>query len=124
MLDQRLRRIPTGATPMNRNEWLDRLQEIRVELVKLPDSDPRKADLQVALNYFVEIEKTVTELDEFDPDKAEKVANAIVRKLKGKRLKAAKKSNRISRRRKAKDVTTSPWANIRYRNRTLSRPRR
>lgn len=64
---------------MTKDEWLDRLQEIRVEVATLPDDDPRKAVMQTLLKDFVEIEKTWTELDEIDPDRAERVADKIVR---------------------------------------------
>jgi hypothetical protein len=66
---------------MTREEWLDFLQEARVEVAKLADSNPRKADLRAALKDFEEIEQKWTEMDERDPDLAERTADRIVRML-------------------------------------------
>ena len=63
-------------------EWLNWLREERVNVVKLPISDPRKVELQALLKEFEEIERTCTEIDEYDPDRAEQLAAEIVGALK------------------------------------------
>ena len=43
---------------ITREEWLDRLHELRVDLARLPDGDPRRADRQAVLDQFAAIEKS------------------------------------------------------------------
>ena len=65
---------------ITREEWLNWLQGVNV--AKLPISDPRKVELQALLKEFEEIENICTEIDEYDPDRAEQLAAKIVGALK------------------------------------------
>jgi hypothetical protein len=55
----------------------DKLQAIRVEIAKMPDSDPRKA----LLKEFDEIYAKVTAIDEEDPELADQLAKKFGRLL-------------------------------------------
>lgn len=62
---------------ITRDQWLDWLHEMRVDLARLPDGDPRKADLQAVLSEFEAIEEVLTEVDELDPEAAARSAGNI-----------------------------------------------
>jgi hypothetical protein len=63
---------------ITREEWLDWLQAMRVDLARLPDSDPRRADRQMLLDHFAAIEKVWTEVDKLDPEAAARSAGKII----------------------------------------------
>jgi hypothetical protein len=66
---------------MQRDEWLDWLQNKRVDIAKLPDSDPRKADMWAQLDSLEAIEKLVDELDQRDPEAAKQLLKRFATKI-------------------------------------------
>ncbi len=64
---------------MTREEWRDWLHGKRVDIAKLPSSDPRKAELVAVLADIEQIDKEWTEIEEYDPDLAAQVTDEIVR---------------------------------------------
>ena len=67
-----------------REGWLDWLQGQRVELAKLPDTDPRKAELAAVLTDFEGIHRDWCEIDELDPERAAEAVEKICRIMRGK----------------------------------------